>query len=110
MYRTNSGVVIEIRGNPEDAQYYSKYVKPLFEMTTKILATPTNRGYPGGFMVGIRCCRREAYSMFRELFCFPIGDKSLVVKTPPPILRNSSLWVDYVRGVFDTDGSAYLRK
>jgi len=110
MYRTNSGVVIEIRGNPEEAQYYSKYVKPLFEVTTEIPATPTNRRYEGGRMVGIRCCRKEAYSMLQDVFCFPIGEKCLTVKAPPPVLGNNKLWVDYVRGVFDTDGSVYLRK
>jgi hypothetical protein len=61
-------------------------------------------------MVGIRCCRKEAYSMLQYVFCFPIGEKCLIVKTPPPILGNNRLWVDYVRGVFDTDGSVYLRK
>jgi DNA-binding transcriptional regulator WhiA len=109
MYRTNSGVVIEVRGNPEEAPYYSKYVKPLFELTTGIPARSTNRTYVGGFVVGIRSCRKEAYSMLHGLFGFPFGDKCLVVKVPRPILENASLWVDYVRGIFDTDGSVYLR-
>lgn len=60
-------------------------------------------------MVGIRCCRREAYSMFHGLFGFPIGDKCLLVKVPSLILGQLSVRIDYVRGVFDTDGSVYLR-
>jgi hypothetical protein len=109
MYRTNSGLVIEIRGNPDEARYYSKYVRPLFEATTGIPSINTLRTYLGGHMVGLRCCRREAYSMFHSLFGFPIGDKSLIVKVPPPILELKCLWADYVRGVFDTDGSVYMR-
>jgi len=109
MYRTNSGLVIEIRGNPDEYQYYSGYVRPLFEVTTGIRSIKTIRNYLGGQMVGLRCCRREAYSMFHSLFGFPIGDKSLIVKVPSLILELRCLWADYVRGVFDTDGSVYLR-
>ena len=47
--------------------------------------------------------------MFHSLFGFPIGDKSLIVKVPSLILELKCLWADYVRGVFDTDGSVYLR-
>ena len=109
MYRTNSGVAIEIRGNPDESKYYSRYVRPLFEITTGIHPINTLRSYSGGHMVGLRCCRREAYSMFHSLFGFPIGDKSLIVKVPSPILELKWLWEDYVRGVFDTDGSVYMR-
>jgi len=109
MYETNSGVVIEIRGNPQESQYYSKYVKPLFELTTGIRCVSTVRGYVGGHMVGIRCCRREAYTMLHKMFGFPIGDKCLVVRVPSVILKLRYLWADYVRGIFDTDGSVYLR-
>jgi hypothetical protein len=109
MYRTNSGVVIEIRGNPRESQYYSGYVKPLFELTTGIGCVSTIRSYLGGHMVGIRCCRKEAYTMLHKMFGFPIGDKCLVVKVPSIILKLRYLWADYVRGIFDTDGSVYLR-
>ncbi len=110
MYETNSGRVIEIRGNPEERDYYSGYVKPLFEATTSVPATPTIRPYAKSFMVGIRCCRREAYSIFSDVFHFPVGEKCLDVRVPHVILSRMSLWIDYIRGIFDTDGSVYLRK
>ena len=109
MYRTNSGVVIEIRGNPQESRYYSEYVRPLFELTTGIRSVSTIRDCLGGHMVGIRCCRKEAYTMLHKMFGFPIGDKCLLVRVPSVILKLRYLWADYVRGVFDTDGSVYLR-
>jgi len=110
MYRTNSGVAIEIRGNVDESEYYAKYVKPFFRITTGVEPVSTIRAYAGARVVGIRCCRREAYSILHQTFGFPIGEKSLRVKVPSCILRLRNLWEDYIRGVFDTDGSVYMRK
>ncbi|MDA4131721.1 MAG: hypothetical protein OK454_01155 [Thaumarchaeota archaeon] len=59
VYHTNSGVAIEIRGNPDEPKYYSRYVRPLFEITTGICPINTLRSYSGGHMAGLSCCRRE---------------------------------------------------
>lgn len=32
--------------------------------------------------------------MLQQMFRLPIGDKCLVVKTPPPILADNRLWLD----------------
>jgi intein/homing endonuclease len=40
---------------------------------------------------------------------FPIGEKSGVVRIPQVILEDRNSWLSYIRGVFDTDGSIYLR-
>ena len=61
-------------------------------------------------MVGIRSCKKKAYSMFHEFLGFPIGEKCLRVQVPGVILKERDRWASYIRGVFDTDGSVYARR
>lgn len=110
MYRTASSIVLEIRGSKAERSYYSSYVQPLFEEVTGVPATRTKRKYVGGYVVGIRCCRKEAYQLFHRVLGFPVGEKCLLVRAPGLILENHSLHADYIRGIFDTDGSIYLRQ
>lgn len=84
--------------------------KPIFEIATGVPATLTRRHYSGGYCHGIRCCKSEARKLFHDVLGFPIGDKCKSVRIPRLILQDSSLWADYVRGVFDTDGCIYTTR
>ena len=110
MYRTSGGVVLEIRGSPSEFEYYTRWVKPLFDAVVGIKATPTRREYRGGHVIGIRSSKKEVFLLFHRSLGFPLGKKSRTVRVPRIIIRNADLWSDYVRGVFDTDGSIYLRR
>ncbi|MDA4134822.1 MAG: hypothetical protein OK441_04565 [Thaumarchaeota archaeon] len=114
LYRTSTGQVLEIRGASEERAYNVRTVKPLFDLVTGIDATLTRRSYRNGcrigHLAGIRCCKKEVRVIFHDILGFPIGDKCKTVEVPRMILREKQAWVDYVRGLFDTDGSIYLTK
>lgn len=110
LYRTNKGHVIEIRGNSKEEEYYLGNVKPKFDRIFSKNIKLTKRYYPGGHVVGIRICTKEAMRLFHEILGFPIGKKSHTVKIPDVIFNNKRCWKGYIRGIFDTDGSFYIRK
>ncbi|MBI5871778.1 hypothetical protein HZB88_01700 [archaeon] len=109
LYRTSRGCVLEIRGSPKELEYYKRYVKPIFERVTNEKVKIIKRNYTGGFLIGIRTCRSNICNFFNKELDFPIGKKSNIVKVPRVIINDKNLWKDYIRGVFDSDGSIYMR-
>lgn len=65
-----------------------------------------------GYVIGIRKCGKIVKELFNVRFGFPIGKKSTSVTIPKFIMRSNSpeIWINYLRGVFDTDGCIYLNK
>lgn len=112
IYSTSSGtVVMEIRGGKDEFEYYHQTVKPLFSEVLDAEIEVIKRGYTGGFCYGIRKCGRKVKQIFCERLGFPIGRKENCVSVPAEILNTTqtNLKAAYIRGVFDTDGSVYLR-
>lgn len=110
LYSTDRSYILEVRGNREELYYYTNYVKPIFEEIFSTELKIMKRSYPGGYVIGIRICGLKAMRIFSVLLEFPIGRKSHNVKIPQVILNNSEYWKSYVRGIFDTHGSVYLRR
>jgi len=110
IYATQRSYVLEVRSNKYELPYYSDYVKPIFE---KILSRKLNlirRTYSNGYVIGIRACGKDVAKVFHTFLEFPIGKKSGSVRIPKIVFNNHEYWKAYVRGVFDADGSVYLRK
>lgn len=110
LYKTKNGHVIEVRGSSREKKYYSENVKPKFEKLLSKNLKLTKRCYPGGHVVGIRICTKEAIKLFHEELGFPIGKKSRIVRVPDIVFNDERCWKGYIRGIFDTDGSFYMRK
>jgi len=109
LYANGSGYLFEIRGPKNELPYY-EILKPKFEKILKIELKIVKRSYNGGYVIGLRSGKRIVYDIFHKKLGFPVGSKSRIVKVPKIIFSNEKLWIYYLRGVFDTDGSIYLRK
>ena len=109
LYRNGKSFTFEIRGAPDELQYYQDILKPklekLFGFSLKII----KRRYVGGYVIGLRTSKRRAYEVFHEKLGFPVGEKSKIVEVPRIILDDKRAWIHYLRGLFDTDGSIYIR-
>ena len=105
--RGNKGEV-DISGHLEEKDYYDKWVIPLFNKIFgfDIKGKNFSRGSYG--FVSYKKEIRDALIAFE----FPSRKKSKIVKVPSQILEsgNPVLYVRFLRGLFDTDGSLYFRK
>ena len=110
LYATARSYVLEVRGSRDELPYYSAYVKPLFEKLFSRKLVMIRRSYGKGHVIGIRVCGKEAMRLFHTFLEFPIGKRAHNVKIPKLVFNNHECWKAYVRGVFDTDGSVYLRR
>ncbi|MFH1473387.1 MAG: LAGLIDADG family homing endonuclease [Candidatus Aenigmatarchaeota archaeon] len=112
LYKTNRSFVLEVRGGKDEKLYYENVVKTLFGTAFDKKLTVLKRCYNGGYTLGIRICGNFVMNIFHNSFGFPIGKKSNIVEVPNFVLKSNDLeiWAGYLRGVFDTDGSIYLKK
>lgn len=112
LYRTQGGIVMEVRGDSREVEYYEKYVRKLFGKAFGIKLKVIKRYYANktGYVLGIRVCGKRTKEFLSDFLGFPIGEKSDIVRVPDIILKNQNSWISYVRGIFDTDGSVYVRK
>jgi len=115
LYQTSNGrsgrsYVLEVRGPIKELNYYVKHVKPKFEKVLSKKLKIIKRTYELGYVIGIRSCGKDVVEIFHKQLGFPIGSKSRLVKVPKIVLENRACWIGYIRGVFDTDGSVYLKK
>lgn len=112
IYSVSSGtIVLEVRGSSDEFDYYTTKVKPLFSELFGQELKVIKRNYSGGFCYGIRKCGVEVKRIFCGRLGFPIGKKSRIVRIPSEVLRSKrhGLKAAFIRGLFDTDGSVYLR-
>ena len=107
LYRTNRSFVMEVRGHPDEDEYYRKYVAPFFSQVLNSKLKIIKRNYKNSVLIGIRKCGKKVYNLFHIELGFPVGKKSRIVRIPNKILNsnNKLIWISYLRGVFDTDGS-----
>lgn len=110
LYATAKSHVLEIRGSKEEIQYYQSHVKPLFEKILDRKLAIVKRSYQGGYVTCIRACGGQAMKIFHVFLQFPVGRKSHALRMPKIIYNNMEYWKPYIRGIFDTRGSVYLRK
>jgi DNA-binding transcriptional regulator WhiA len=110
MYATQRSFVLEVRGDKGELPYYSDCVRPIFEKILSRKLKLIRRYYSNGYVIGIRVCGKEAAKIFHTFLEFPIGSKSNSVRIPRLVFNNHEYWKAYVRGVFDTGGSLYLRR
>ena len=110
MYETQRSIVLEVRGRKDELNYYSNYVRPIFEKILPRKLKLIKRSYSQGYVIGILVCGKEAVRIFHTFLEFPIGNKSNNLRIPRLVFNNHEYWKAYVRGVFDTSGSVYLRK
>ena len=114
LYTTKQGKghVLEVRGNSDEIEYYENHVKFIFGKMFQKNLKVIKRYYPNktGHVIGIRICGKEVKELIHDILGFPIGKKSDIVEIPQVIVQNKDAWESYIRGVFDTDGSFYIRK
>ncbi|MEM5871870.1 MAG: hypothetical protein QW051_03285 [Candidatus Aenigmatarchaeota archaeon] len=110
IYSTGCNLFLEVRVNKNEEHYFENYIKPIFERITQTKTKSIKRFYTGGYLIGLRTSNKKAIKLFHVLLEFPQGRKSEKLRIPKIILNNMDYWKAYVRGVFDTCGSIYLRK
>ncbi len=115
LYQTSNGrggksYVLEVRGPIKELNYYTKHIKPKFEKVLSRELKIIKRTYERGYVIGIRACGKDVAEIFHKQLGFPVGSKSRIVDIPKSVLKNKECWKTYIRGVFDTDGSVYLKK
>lgn len=113
LYKTNgNSVVLEIRGGLDEQDYYKNTIIYLFSTLFQTDLKVLKRKYNGGHTVGKRKCGKIVFDIFCGRFGFKVGRKSSTVSVPKFIKESRKLLFakGYIRGVFDTDGSIYIRK
>ena len=98
---------IDISGNIEERAYYDDHVVPLFN---KIFNLNMKGRFFSRGTYGFVNYKKEIRDIFLEAG-FPAGKKSQIVEVPSCILdsNDKGLFVKFLRGYFDTDGSLYFR-
>jgi len=110
IYQSGKSHVLEVRTSRKEIYYYTHSVKPVFEEIFSRKLKIIRRSYQGGYVIGLRACGPEPMRLFGVFLEFPVGRKSHNLRMPKIIFNNMEYWKPYVRGVFDTRGSVYLRK
>ncbi|UCD03680.1 MAG: hypothetical protein JSW73_04025 [Candidatus Woesearchaeota archaeon] len=97
---------VEITGDPIlDKEYFENFLIP----TTKQLfaVNPHVRVRQRGLR--LRITSKDVYSLLTNDYKLPTGrEKGMLVTIPKSILNNTSQTIACIRGIFDTDGSAFL--
>jgi DNA-binding transcriptional regulator WhiA len=91
-------------------QYYQSRVRPLFEKILDRKLVIARRSYQSGYAICIRACGEQAMKTFHVYLQFPVGRKANTLRMPKLIFNNHEYWKAYVRGMFDSSGSLYLRR
>ncbi|MDO8740606.1 MAG: LAGLIDADG family homing endonuclease [Candidatus Woesearchaeota archaeon] len=92
----------DISGNVEEKDYYDKHLIPLFNKTFKL--NIEGRFFRSRNTYGFVIRDPKIIEFAHNVLGFPYGNKSLKIKAPEFIFKNSSLMVHFLRGYFDTDG------
>lgn len=96
---------ISVIGNLKEYPYF-KYLKSKFEKTFKINFKIEK--FPHCFK--LRTYSKQLVHFLNFAYGLPIGKKIGKLKIPPQILKNKNFIFFYIRGLFDTDGTIYIRR
>lgn len=104
LYRTQRGLVWELRGNLDEKEYYTDNVVPLLKFIFKKDFVPKFRSGGKNGCFGIQTSDKDVTSLFLT-FGFLPGKKTKTV-TMPEYIRNADKQIRFafIRGLFDTDG------
>ena len=106
IYRTNTGLVWELRGGLDEQEFYQSYVSSLVRQCGLHRFRVGSRGKA----YGVRSCNRPFIEHILEAG-FPIGKKSRTLRTPRGILSaDSGIQAAFLRGLIATDGTTYLTR
>ena len=94
-----------IVGDLKEKEYY-KYLKNLFE--EKFRLKFVLREEKSTFK--LRCYSKKLSLFLTKRFNLPIGKKVGNLKIPPEAKSSNEYLGSYIRGLFDTDGSFYIRR
>jgi len=104
LYKTNWGLVWELRGDIKEKEYYIFHVAPLVNGICGITLTPKLRSGGKNGCFGVQTSKKEVTQLFLGLGFKP-GPKTKTVKIPLYIKSaNKKIKYSFLRGYFDTDG------
>lgn len=89
-----------------DEKSYQEHLKNLFVKTFGI----TLSNYLQDNTIKIRIYSIDLHRLLTEEYGLPIGKKKGKLKIPKQVFSSRRLLISYIRGLFDTDGSFYIRR
>jgi len=96
-------------GNPKDEkEFYFKVVGPNFKESFGFL--PNIKYFDKNTTFGFRIFSKSLVNYLTKNVGLPLGKKYDSLKIPNEILLHKELLVNFIRGVFDTDGSICFKK
>lgn len=95
---------LEISGNIQEKEFYTKNVAPLFKKVFNIdvKLRPFLSKKTFGFVIR----NKEVIGYFNKFLRFPLGRKTTIVKVPNKVLitKSKKIYAAFLKGLFDTDG------
>jgi len=96
-------------GNPKDEKpFYKEIIGPLFQAVFGIL--PNIKSYDSGTTFGFIIYSKALILYLNQCIGLPVGKKYDSLCIPKKILDNDKLLINFVRGLFDTDGCISFKK
>ena len=104
LYKTNTGMVWELRGSLTEKEYYYHNIVPLLDSIFNIKFKPKFRSGGKNGCFGIQTSKKEVISFFMD-YGFNPGRKTNIVEVLDYIKKsNNKIKLAFIRGYFDTDG------
>jgi hypothetical protein len=104
LYKTNRGLVWELRGALDERDYYDNNVVPLLLLIFKKKFAAKFRSGGKNGCYGVQISKKEVSSFFLD-YGFHYGCKTYNVRIPEYIFNSSKkIKFAFIRGLFDTDG------
>ncbi len=109
-YRQNKNEYsLKCVGNPKDEKdFYLNIVGPKFEKVFGFI--PTMKTFDKNTTFGFRIFSKSLVCYLTQTIGLPLGPKNNSLKIPSKINTNKMLLMNFVRGLFDTDGSISFKK
>jgi DNA-binding transcriptional regulator WhiA len=96
---------ISVIGNSREIDYLN-YIKNLFEKNLGIYFKPTF----GNGAFKLRAYSSQLFNLLTKEYGLPYGNKMGKLKVPKQLKSNKNFLIPYIRGLFDTDGTIYVRR
>ncbi len=106
-YRSYNANRLEIAftGHLKEYRYYKEFVKPIFIKYFNVKGTLRIRNEDTSTRYHIKSIK--AFNYFKNIGV-QIGEKE-IVELPPIIKQKPYIWIAFIRGLFDAEGSIYRR-
>ena len=100
---------LKVVGNPKDEQeFYHKIIGPKFEIVFGIF--PRMKYHDSKTTYGFSVYSKAIYLFLINIIGLPSGVKYDTLRIPVIFLEDKHLTMEFIRGVFDTDGSISFKK